>query len=119
MRVVIEYDNGEVRGQHEIGAVEAAHLLELLSEPTKGNRREGQAAASLVEDLRASSIREISRCQEGEPRMATVGFTLDELSTLSEALESYWFDCAQGEDESLEGRRSAIEALSAKIGQAR
>ena len=46
---------------------------------------------------------------------AEVAFTRTELFTLYEALESYWFDCSQGGDEELAGKRPAIEALSAKI----
>ncbi len=56
---------------------------------------------------------------ESDPRTTTVDFTPGELSILSEALESYWFDCAQGEDEDLEAKQPAIEALQERIEQVR
>lgn len=117
MRVVLEYDNGEIWGQHEIEGVAAAHLLELISEPSKENGREGQAAVSLVKDLRGGSLAEISLSQESEQPAARGDFTRSELFILSEALESYWFDCSQGGDDDLKARKPAIEALSAKIEQ--
>lgn len=116
MRVVLEHDNGEIWGQHEIEGLAANHLLEVLSGPFKG-RRGTQVADSLIEDLRAGSLAEIARCQERESRVVTVDFSDSELAILSEALESYWFDCDLGEDDELRAKRPAVEALSAKIGQ--
>ena len=118
MRVVLEHDNGEIWGQHEIEGVAANHLLEVLSGPSKG-RWGTQAADSLVEDLRAGSLAEIARRQEGESRVVTVDFTHSELSILREALESYWFDCDVGEDDQLRAKQPAVEALGAKIDQIR
>ena len=102
MRVVLEHDNGEIWGQHEIEGAAADHLLEVLSGPPKDHPRERQAAVSLVEDLRAGSLAEVTRRQEADPRTTTVDFARSELILLHNALEAYWFDCAQGEDEDLE-----------------
>ena len=117
MRVVLEHDNGEIWGQHEIEGAAADHLLEVLSGPPKDHPREMQAAASLVEDLRAGSLAEIARRQETDPRTTTVDFTRRELFLLYDALESYWFDCTQGENEDLAAKIPAVEALSARIEQ--
>ena len=120
MRVVLEHDNGEIWGQHEIEGAAADHLLEVLSGPPKDHPREMQAAASLVEDLRAGSLAEVARRQETDPRTTTVDFTRStrsELILLHDALEAYWFDCAQGEDEDLAAKKPAVEALSAKVEQ--
>lgn len=117
MRVVLEHDNGEIWGQHEIEGAAADHLLEALSGPPKSHRRGRQAAASLVEDLRAGSLAEIARRQETEPRTTTADFTRRELILLHDALEAYWFDCTQGENEDLEAQVPAVEALSARIEQ--
>ena len=117
MRVVLEHDNGEIWGQHEIEGAAADHLLEVLSGPPKDHPRERQAAVSLVEDLRAGSLAEIARRQETDPRMTAVDFTRSELILLHDALEAYWFDCAQGENEDLEAKKPAVEALSARIEQ--
>ena len=117
MRVVLEHDNGEIWGQHEIEGAAADHLLEVLSGPPKDHSWEMQAAASLVEDLRAGSLAEIARRQETDPRTTTVDFTRRELILLHDALEAYWFDCTQGEDEDLEAKVPAVEALSARFEQ--
>ena len=115
MRVVLEHDNGEIWGQHEIEGVAADHLLEVLSSPSKAHQRGIQAADSLVEDLRAGSLDEIARRQKRDSQVVTVRFTHSELSILREALESYWFDCDQGEDDELRAKQPAVEALSAKV----
>lgn len=117
MRVVLEHDNGEIWGQHEIEGMAADDLLEVLSNPSKGHRRGSQAAISLVEDLRAGSLAEIVRRQKREARAFAVNFTHSELSILREALDSYWFDCDQGEDDDLKAKQTAVEVLSAKIDQ--
>ena len=117
MRVVLEHDNGEIWGQHEIEGAAADHLLEVLSGPPKDHPRERQAAVSLVEDLRAGSLAEIARRQETDTRMTTDDFTRSELILLHDALEAYWFDCAQGESEDLEAKKPAVEALTARIEQ--
>ena len=117
MRVVLEHDNGEIWGQHEIEGAAADHLLEVLSGPPKDHPREMQAAASLVEDLRAGSLAEIARRQETDPRTTTVDFTRGEMFLLYDALEAYWFDCTQGEND-LAAQVPAVEALSARIEQA-
>ena len=117
MRVVLEHDNGEIWGQHEIEGAAADHLLEALSGPPKSHRRGRQAAASLVEDLRAGSLAEIARRQETDPPTTTVDFTRGELILLHDALEAYWFDCTQGENEDLAARVPAVEALNARIEQ--
>ena len=117
MRVVLEHDNGEIWSQHEIEGAAADHLLEVLSGSPKDHPREMQAAASLVEDLRAGSLAEIARRQETELRTTTVDFTRGELILLHDALEAYWFDCAQRENEDLEAKKPAVEALSARIEQ--
>ena len=117
MRVVLEHDNGEIWGQHEIEGAAADHLLEVLSGLPKDHPRERQAAVSLVEDLRAGSLAEVARRQETDPRTTTVDFTRSELILLHDALEAYWFDCAQAEDEDLEAKKPAVEALSARIEQ--
>ena len=117
MRVVLEHDNGEIWGQHEIVGAAADHLLEVLSGPPKDHPQGRQAAVSLVEDLRAGSLAEITRRQENEPRTTTVDFTRSELILLHDAMEAYWFDCAQGEDEDLEAKKLAVETLSVRIEQ--
>ena len=119
MRVVLEHDNGEIWGQHEIEGMAADDLLGVLSNPSKGHQRGSQAAISLVEDLRAGSLAEIVRRQEREARAFSVSFTHSELSILREALHSYWFDCGVGEDDELRAKQPAVEALSAKIDQVR
>ncbi len=53
--------------------------------------------------------------KEREPRTTEIELTEEELFDLRDALESYWFDCSQGEDEVLEAKRPAIEALQNKI----
>ena len=55
--------------------------------------------------------------RENQPRTTTVDFTRRELILLHDALEAYWFDCTQGEDEDLEAKVPAVEALSARIEQ--
>ena len=115
MRVVLEHDSGEIWGQHEIEGVAAFHLLELLSGLPKGDRRWGQPAVSLVEDLRAGSLAEVARHEERKAQAAPIDFTCGELYTLRDALESYWFDCDVGEDEELEAIQPTVEALRAKV----
>ena len=115
MRVVLECDNGEIWGQHEIEGAAADHLLALLSDLPKGDRRGNQPAVSLVEDLRAGSLAEVARRQERETRAAQVAFTYGELYMLRDALESYWFDCGAGEDKELEAIQPAVEALRTKV----
>lgn len=117
MRVVLEHDNGEIWGQHEIEGVAAFHLLELLPDLPKGDQRANQPAISLIEDLRAGSLAEVARHKEREARAAPIDFTNGELYTLRDALESYWFDCNVGEDEELEAIQPAVEALCAKVEQ--
>ena len=117
MRVVLEHGNGKIWGQHEIEGAAADHLLEVLSGPPNDHPRERQAAVSLVEDLRAGSLAEIARRQETEPRTTTVDFTRCEVFLLYDALEAYWFDCTQGENEDLAAQVPAVEALSARIEQ--
>ena len=115
MRVVLEHDSGEIWGQHEIEGMAAFHLLELLSGLPKGDRRWGQPAVSLVEDLRAGSLAEVARREERETRVPPVDFTNGELYILRDALESYWFDCDVGEDDELRAFQPAVEALRAKV----
>ena len=117
MRVVLEHDNGEIWGQHEIEGAAADHLLEVLSGPPKDHPRERQAVVSLVEDLRAGSLAEIARRQETDTRMTADDFTRSELILLHDALEAYWFDCTQGENEDLAAQVPAVAALSARIEQ--
>ena len=119
MRVVLEHRNGEIWGQHEIEGVAAEHLLKVLSSPSDDRRGGSQAVDSLVEALRVGSLAEIARGQEREARVVTVDFTDSELAILSEALESYWFDCAQGGDDDLKAKQPAIDALSERIVQVR
>ena len=116
MRVVLEYDNGEIWGQHEIRGRAAQYLLECLPEPRQSDGEAVESAQSLIDDLRAGSLSEIANVgEECEPRRTEIEFTEKELFDLRDALESYWFDCSQGEDDVLEAKRPAIEALQAKI----
>ena len=57
--------------------------------------------------------------RKNQPRTTTTAddFTRSELILLHDALEAYWFDCAQGENEDLEAKKPAVEALSARIEQ--
>ena len=118
MRVVLEYDNGEIWGQHEIRGSAAHYLLECLPTPHHGYGEAVDSAHSLIDDLRAGSLSEVYNTEQ-EPRTANIEFTERELSTLSAALESYWFDCSQGGDEVLAAKRPAIESLQAKINKVR
>ena len=117
MRVVLECDNGEIWGQHEIEGWAADHLFDLLSGLPKGDRRSSQPAVSLVEDLRAGSLAEVARRQERMAQTAPIDFTYSELYMLRDALESYWFDCDVGEDEELRAIQPAVETLRAKVEQ--
>ena len=65
-----------------------------------------------MKDQRCSTSSESVDEDDGQ---AEVAFTRDELFTLYEALESYWFDCSQGEDDELAAKLPAIEALRAKL----
>ncbi len=60
---------------------------------------------------------DVKRRKENRPRTTTVEFTDREMFIIRDALESYWFDCEQKEDERLEAEQPAVEALGARVEQ--
>ena len=52
-----------------------------------------------------------------DPRTIPVEFSEREMFIIRDALESYWFDCEQKEDEKLEAEQPAVETLGARVEQ--
>ena len=61
MRVVVEYDSGEIWAEHSIDGDAAEHLLRFLLEPPDGSGESFHSAAFLVNDLRSWCLAEKSR----------------------------------------------------------
>ena len=73
MRVVIEYDSGEIWGQYEIYGDAAERLLPFLSETPNDSGEAFDPVTSVINDLRSWCLAEISRRDKelGNPHTPT------------------------------------------------